>query len=223
MFESEYEILRRAGIVPVVSLENNGDALPVVEAMLRGGIRAVEIMFRNPADYEGTARAIRFLREKFPDISVGAGTVINRALAEMAIDAGANFVVSPGLSEAVVDVCISRGIAAYPGVATPSEITAALDKGLRVLKLFPSELLGGAAALKAFAGPFPQAQFFPSGGVNAENAGSYLSHSNVAAISGSWIAQKNLIKEKRWDEITRLSAEAVALFRAFRPDVQINN
>ena len=209
MFEKEYDVLHNTGIVPVVALDSPDDAVPIAHALLKGGITAMEITFRNPSDYEGTVRAIRDVSEKVPAIHVGAGTVTSVALAKAAIDSGAAFIVSPGFKEDVVDYCIAHGIVTYPGVATASEITAAAAKGLSVLKFFPAEISGGCAALKAFAGPFPLIKFLPSGGLNPDTMKNYFALSNVAAVSGSWMVKGSLIKAKQWDEIARLSKEAV--------------
>ena len=209
MFEKEYDVLYKTGIVPVVALDSPDDAVPLATALLKGGITSMEITFRNPSDYEGTARAIRDVHEKVPAMHVGAGTVTSVDLTKAAIDSGARFIVSPGFKEDVVDYSIAHGIVTYPGVSTASEITAAAAKGLSVLKFFPAEISGGVATLKAFAGPFPRIKFLPSGGLNLDNMGNYFALPNVAAVSGSWMVKGSLIKANQWDEITRLSKEAI--------------
>lgn len=215
MFKKEYELLKKIGIVPVIALDAVDDAVPLANALLSGGIKAMEITFRNPSDYEGTAASIRAVSQQVQGMYVGAGTVTNVALAKLAVDSGAQFVVSPGCKEDVVDYCIAHNIVIYPGVNTASEITAAVSKGLSVLKYFPAEVSGGVAMLKALAGPFPDVQFLPSGGLDAENVGDYLALSNVAAISGSWMIKKNLIKGKQWNEIVKLSQAAVRVSLGF--------
>ncbi|MBQ9630020.1 MAG: bifunctional 4-hydroxy-2-oxoglutarate aldolase/2-dehydro-3-deoxy-phosphogluconate aldolase [Treponema sp.] len=209
MFESEYEFLRKTKIVPVVALNSEDDAVPLANALISGGIHAMEITFRDPSNFSKTANAIKSVNKNVPDMTVGAGTVVNANLAKMAIDAGAKFIVSPGFSKDVVSFCIDKKIVCYPGVASASEIMNALSFNLKVLKLFPAEILGGVAIIKAFSGPFPNVSFLPSGGINEKNALSYYSLSNVAAISGSWMVSKEILLQKDWNRVTELSKNIV--------------
>jgi 2-dehydro-3-deoxyphosphogluconate aldolase/(4S)-4-hydroxy-2-oxoglutarate aldolase len=149
-------------------------------------------------------------------VLVGAGTVLDPATVDRAIDAGAEFVVAPGFNPAVVDRCLERGIAILPGVATPTEIEMALARGLSLLKFFPAEAMGGVAYIKAVAAPYRMVRFVPTGGVSAANLASYLAVPAVAACGGTWIATAEAIRAGRWDEIARLTAEAMAIVKQAR-------
>lgn len=197
--------LRGEPIVPVVVLNDAADAHPLADALVAGGIRCAEITLRTPAGIE----AIRALRDR-DDILVGAGTVIDRDQVDAVADAGAAFAVSPGFDADVVDRCAERGLPIVPGVATASDIQAALRRGLRHLKLFPAGLVGGLAAVRAFAGPFPDVRFLPSGGVSAANAGDYLADPAVFAVSGSWMVPGDALRTGDWDTVERLSRAAAA-------------
>lgn len=216
MFENEFEAIENDGIVPVVALEKNEDAVPLAKALLQANIFHMEITFRNPRDFKGTAGAIRAVKNECPEMIVGAGTVLTKELAILAIDAGAKFIVAPGTNDAVIDYCIEKKIAVLPGVSTPTEITKLYEKGLRVLKLFPAEVLGGTKFLKAVASPLPEMKFIPSGGVSKENADSYLQTKNVLALSGSWMVSKELLAKKAWTEIELLSREAKKIALGFQ-------
>jgi 2-dehydro-3-deoxyphosphogluconate aldolase/(4S)-4-hydroxy-2-oxoglutarate aldolase len=146
----------------------------------------------------------------FPDMCVGAGSVLSVTQAEKAVSAGAKFIVSPGFDESIVGWCLERKIPVFPGVATPTEVIMGIKKGLNVLKFFPSEILGGINAVKAISAPFPQIKFIPTGGISAANLASYLGLSTVLACGGSWMANKKLINEKRFEDISRLTRDATA-------------
>lgn len=212
MFEDVAEKLARSKIVPVVTVENSQDALEVAGALLRGGMLAVEIAFRTLNGDDGIARicgCIKKVREEVPGILVGAGTVTDVALAQKALDAGAQFIVSPGFDEETVDFCVERNLPVFPGVSTPSEVQAACRKNLSCLKYFPSEAAGGVEYIKNLSGPFPGVKFMATGGINAQNARVYLSCGNVFAVGGSWMTGAGLIRGKDWQQIERLSRDAL--------------
>lgn len=195
--------LRGERIVPVVVLHDAAAAHPLADALVAGGIRCAEITLRTPAGIE----AIRALRDR-DDILVGAGTVIDHDQVDAVADAGAAFAVSPGFDAEVVDRCAERGVPIVPGVATASDIQAALRRGIRHLKLFPAGLVGGLSAVRAFAGPFPDVRFLPSGGVSAANAGDYLADPAVFAVSGSWMVPGDALRTGDWATVERLSRAA---------------
>ncbi|GAA1054983.1 ketohydroxyglutarate aldolase [Agromyces luteolus] len=198
-------ILDGQPFVPVIVLDDAERAVPVAEALRRGGIRCAEITLRTPAGVE----AIAALRD-LPDFIVGAGTVLTPEDVDRVVDAGARFVVSPGLADDVVERALALGVGVVPGVATATEVQRAVRLGLDRLKLFPAGPLGGLGLIRALAGPFPDVRFLPSGGVSAANAAGYLADPNVFAVSGSWMATRELIATGDVDAIERLSREAVA-------------
>jgi len=200
------------GVVPVVKIEDAQLAGQLGKALLEGHLPCAEITFRTEAAEE----AIHILSSEHPDILVGAGTVLSVEQASSALEAGARFIVSPGFDPELVDWCLERQVAVMPGVATPTEITMALNKGLRVLKFFPAEVLGGVKALKALGGPFVGVSFVPTGGVNASNAAEYLSLDMVHACGGSWVTKGSLISGGAFDEITRRARAAVEIATQYR-------
>ena len=193
------------GVIPVVALAKAEDAVELARALVKGGLPCAEITFRTAAAGE----AIASIHEAFPDLLLGAGTVLTPEQAARAVSAGAKFIVSPGFAPRVVDFCRMRRVPIFPGVATPTEVSAALEVGLQTLKFFPSEALGGLKTLKALAAPFTGVKFIPTGGINRDNLEDYLSHPRVLAVGGSWLVKSSLVAEGRFDEITRLAAEAV--------------
>jgi 2-dehydro-3-deoxyphosphogluconate aldolase/(4S)-4-hydroxy-2-oxoglutarate aldolase len=208
------EILKRVadyGIVPVVRIEKAGDALPLGSALCEGGLPLAEITFRTAAAEE----VIRTLTERAPELIVGAGTILTIEQAGAAIRAGARFIVSPGFNPKIVSFCQEQGIPVIPGVKSPSQIEAAMECGLRVLKFFPAEESGGAAFLKAVAAPYEGIRFIPTGGINAANLNAYLSLKNVVACGGSWMVKTELISAGKFAEITRLTREAVRTLLGF--------
>jgi 2-dehydro-3-deoxyphosphogluconate aldolase/(4S)-4-hydroxy-2-oxoglutarate aldolase len=203
------EQLRQCGIIPIVVIDDDADAVPLAEALLRGGLTTMEVTFRTPAARGALSR----ISASVPSILLGAGTVITIEQANIAIEAGARYIVSPGLDPAIVAHCIGRGVGVIPGVLTATEIQAAIGLGLEVVKFFPAEAAGGLTYLKAVAAPFRTMRFIPTGGIDESNAGAYLAHPQVLACGGSWIVKSDLIKAKRFDEITRLATLAATLRR----------
>ncbi len=201
------ETLAAHRLVPVVVVDGAEQGARLADALVAGGLPVAEITLRTA----GGLDAIRAVAANQPDVIVGAGTVTTASQVDDVVAAGARFVVSPGLSEAVVRRSQEHGIPVLPGVATPTEIMAALDLGVEVVKLFPASVVGGPSAIKAFAAPFPQLRFVPTGGVNADNLGDYLGLKPVLAVGGSWMVEKSLVTAGDWDEITRRTRDAVAL------------
>ncbi|MDR2538382.1 MAG: bifunctional 4-hydroxy-2-oxoglutarate aldolase/2-dehydro-3-deoxy-phosphogluconate aldolase [Bifidobacteriaceae bacterium] len=195
-------------IIPVIVINDVQDAVSTAEALQAGGQSVLEITLRTPAGLE----SIRQLSSN-SELIVGAGTVTDVDSAETAIAAGAKFLVSPGISLDIVQFAKSAGIPIIPGCVTPSEIMGALDLGLEILKFFPANVYGGISALKALAGPFPNVQFVPTGGVNADNLSQYLNLPNVKAIGGSWMATSKLIQDHQFETITQLTREAIAIVK----------
>lgn len=194
-------------VVPVVKLDRAEDTENVMGALCRGGITAAEITFRTAC----AAEAIEIACKKFPDMLIGAGTVINAEQAEKAVAAGAKFIVGPGWSSAVADYCAKAGVLYLPGCVTPTEIITALEYGINVVKFFPASVYGGLKAIKALAAPFVGVKFVPTGGVNAENLAEYLACDKIVACGGSWMVDGKLIAGGRFDEIERLSREACSV------------
>ena len=196
-------------IVPVVAIDRAEDAENLGKALVNGGIPCAEVTFRTDAAEE----AIRILSEKFPEMLVGAGTVLKTEQVDRAIAAGAKFIVSPGLNPKVVGYCVDKGIPMVPGCANPSDIEAALEFDLEVVKFFPAEALGGLKLIKAMAAPYGNVKFMPTGGINANNSCDYLAFNKVIACGGSWMVDKKLIAEGKFDEIERMCKEAVELVK----------
>lgn len=200
------EQLGQLGVIPVVTIDDAADAPALARALLDGGLPCAEVAFRTAA----AGAAIRMIAERYPEILLGAGTVLTVGQAQTAVAAGARFIVSPGFDPAVVDWCLENQVAITPGVVTPTEVSMALNKGLSVLKFFPAEASGGVKTLKAIGGPFTGARFIPTGGINVDNLADYLSLPLVHACGGSWLVKKSLIAVGAFDTITRLTQEAVA-------------
>ena len=204
--------LYRIGIVPVVALEDAADALPLGAALKKGGVSAIEVTFRTAA----AADAIRLLSREMPELLVGAGTVITKAQADAAIEAGAKFIVSPGFQPELVSDVLSKGVPMCPGTATPGEMEQAMALGLSAVKFFPAEQNGGAPMLKALSAPYRDLLFMPTGGVKLENLRNYLALDQVFACGGTWLATKDDIKAKAFDKITARTREAVKTMLNFR-------
>ena len=198
------ERLRNAGIVPVVVLERAEDALPVARAMLAGGVDVMEITFRTAA----AAEAIRNVAAECPEMLVGAGTVLTVEQCEKAVALGAKFIVSPGFDAEIVDWCVERGVAVAPGCVTPTEIMAALKRGLSAVKFFPAGIYGGLKAMKALAAPFGQVKFIPTGGVSADNLAEYAAAPFVHAVGGSWLCPKADVAAGNFARIAELCAQS---------------
>jgi 2-dehydro-3-deoxyphosphogluconate aldolase/(4S)-4-hydroxy-2-oxoglutarate aldolase len=196
-------------LLPVIALADAGDARPLGEALLAGGLPCAEVTFRTAA----AAAAIEAMA-KLDGLVVGAGTVLTAEQVDRAVDAGARFVVSPGFSAAVVRRCAQRGVPVFPGVMTPTEIQMALDEGLETLKFFPAEQAGGVAMIKALTAPFRTVRFIPTGGVNAANVASYLDIPAVVAVGGTWMVPADALASRDWMRVTTLVAEAVAAVRS---------
>ncbi len=200
-------VIREKRIVPVVKLERVEDAQPLAKALMDGGLPVAEVTFRTAAAKE----AIRLIRSEYPDMLCGAGTVVNIEQAEEAAEAGAAFIVSPGFSKEVIEFAVSKNIPVLPGCCTPTEIIEAMKYNLKVVKFFPAKQYGGLETIKALAAPFPGIRFMPTGGISAQNLREYLDNEVIYACGGSWMVSEKFILEKRFDEITRLTREAVEL------------
>lgn len=198
------ERLRNAGVVPVVVLERAEDAVPVARAMLAGGVDVMEITFRTAA----AAEAIRNVAAECPEMLVGAGTVLTVEQCEKAVALGAKFIVSPGFDAEIVDWCVERGVAVAPGCVTPTEIMAALKRGLSVVKFFPAGIYGGLKAMKALAAPFGQVKFIPTGGVSADNLAEYAAAPFVHAVGGSWLCPKADVAAGNFARIAELCVQS---------------
>jgi 2-dehydro-3-deoxyphosphogluconate aldolase/(4S)-4-hydroxy-2-oxoglutarate aldolase len=199
-------------LICVAVIDNTDDAVPLAEALLAGGLKVIEVTFRTA----GAAESIRRIRSGAPQITIGAGTLLTPDNVKQAVDAGAQFGVSPGLSEAVSGAAQACKLPLFPGVITPSEVMRALDLGWKHLKFFPAETFGGVNAIKALAGPFGHTgvKFIPTGGITAASLPNYLAVSQVAAVGGSWMAERKLMAEKSWTQVSALAAEAVKMAAA---------
>ena len=200
------EICRLAPVVPVIVVEDVAYARPLAEALVAGGLPALEVTLRTPVALE----AIRMMAE-VPGGVVGAGTLLTPADVKAAKAAGAKFGVSPGATERILDACAEWDLPLLPGAATASEIMVLLEKGYTVQKFFPAEQAGGAAYLKSIGAPLPQVKFCPTGGISLKNAMDYLSLGNILCVGGSWVAPKAALATGDWAEVTRLAAEAKGL------------
>lgn len=205
------EKLGKIGIVPVVVLNHAEDAAPLAKALCAGGLPCAEVTFRTAAAKE----AIKIMTETCPEMVVGAGTVLNAEQVDQAVEAGATFIVSPGLNPKTVKYCIEKGVPITPGTSCPSDIEQAIELGLEVVKFFPAEQSGGLAKIKAMAAPYVNMKFMPTGGINAANLKSYLDFPKIIACGGSWMVPAKLVDEKRFDEIERLTREAVQTMLGF--------
>jgi 2-dehydro-3-deoxyphosphogluconate aldolase / (4S)-4-hydroxy-2-oxoglutarate aldolase len=204
--------LREVGVVPVVELRDPADAVPLAGALIEGGLSCIEITLRT----EGAVAGIAAIRTAYPEILLGAGTVLSVEQLEIAIDAGADFAVSPGTNPVVVEASLSRGLPILPGVATATEIEAARALGVRTLKLFPAELLGGAPFIRALCGPYRDVSFVPTGSITPATLPGYLAIPQVLACGGSWMVKPELIAAGDFATIRSLAAEAIAGVRAAR-------
>lgn len=196
--------LGNAGVVPVVVLDKAEDAVPTAKAMLAGGVDVMEITFRTAA----AADSIRAVAEECPEMLVGAGTIITLEQCQTAAACGAKFIVAPGYNDEVVAWCVEHGVAVTPGCVTPSEIMAAMARGLKIVKFFPANVYGGLTAMKSLAAPFGGIKFIPTGGINGQNLSEYISAPFIHAVGGSWLCSKADIAAHNFDKITALCAEA---------------
>ncbi|NBJ93655.1 bifunctional 4-hydroxy-2-oxoglutarate aldolase/2-dehydro-3-deoxy-phosphogluconate aldolase [Parablautia muri] len=200
------------GVVPVVVLDDAKDALPLAEALIDGGLPCAEVTFRTEAAEE----SIRLMSGKYPDMLVGAGTVLTKEQVDRAANAGAKFIVSPGFDGEIVDYCLEKGIPVFPGCVTPSEVAQAVKRGLKVVKFFPAEQAGGIAMIKAMAAPYTMVKFMPTGGISAKNLKDYLDFSKILCCGGSWMVKGDLIKAGDFAKICQLTKEAAELAKSIR-------
>ena len=206
------EKLGQYGIVPVVVLNDTKDAAPLADALCEGGLACAEVTFRT----EAAAESIRIMSENHPEMLVGAGTVLTVEQVDEAVAAGAKFIVSPGLNPKVVKYCLDKNIPITPGVVTPSEMEQAIELGLNLVKFFPAEPSGGLNMIKAVAAPYTMLKFMPTGGVNPNNVREYLESDKIFACGGSWMVKGNLVDEGKFDEIQKLTKEAVEIVKEIR-------
>ena len=206
------EKISTLGVVPVVVLEDAKDAAPLAKALVEGGLPCAEVTFRTDAAEE----SIKIMTSEYPDMFVGAGTVLTIEQVDRAVAAGAKFIVSPGFDPEIVDYCLSKEIPIFPGCITPSEVAQAVKRGLKVVKFFPAEQFGGVATIKAMAAPYVGLKFMPTGGVSAKNLESYLSCDKIVACGGSWMVKGDLVKAGKFDEIKAMTEEAVKLVAKIR-------
>ena len=208
MEEQFYEF----AVVPVVVLNDAKDAVPLAEALVKGGLPCAEVTFRTEAAEE----SIRRMSEKYPEMLVGAGTVLTTEQVDRAVGAGAKFIVSPGFDPEIVDYCLEKNIPVFPGCISPSEVAQAVKRGLKVVKFFPAEQAGGLPMLKAMAAPYPMLKFMPTGGISAKNLKEYLGFEKILCCGGSWMVKGDLIKNGEFDRIAEMTREAVELAASVR-------
>ena len=207
------EKFQKLGVVPVVVLEDTKDAVPLAKALVEGGLPCAEVTFRTEAAEE----SIRLMTEQFPEMLVGAGTVLTREQVDAAVAAGAKFIVSPGFDPEIVDYCLEKEIPIFPGCVTPSEVAQAVKRGLKVVKFFPAEPAGGVAMIKAMAAPYNQLRFMPTGGIGTQNLKDYLGFDKIICCGGSWMVKADLIKNGEFEKICNLTKEAKELAKSIRP------
>lgn len=199
------EVFAAGPVVPVLVIEDVEDAVPIAKALIAGGIKVLEVTLRTPAAID----VIREIATNVPEALIGAGTVTNAQQLKQVTEAGAKFAISPGLTADLLDAANAGGIALIPGISSISELMVGLDKGYTHFKFFPAEASGGVPTLKSIGGPFPDVKFCPTGGINPGNYQDYLALNNVMCCGGSWLCPDALVKEKKWDEITKLAQAAV--------------
>ena len=201
------------GVVPVVVLDDVKDALPLAKALTEGGLPCAEVTFRTEAAEE----SIKVMAEAYPDMVVGAGTVLKIEQVDAAVKAGAKFIVSPGFDPEIVDYCLEKEIPIFPGCVTPSEVAQAVKRGLKVVKFFPAEPSGGVVMIKAMAAPYNQLRFMPTGGIGTQNLKDYLEFNKIICCGGSWMVKADLIKNGEFEKICKLTKEAKELAKNIRP------
>jgi 2-dehydro-3-deoxyphosphogluconate aldolase/(4S)-4-hydroxy-2-oxoglutarate aldolase len=212
MTHSIFDHFYKIGVIPVLEIDSAERAKPLAESLLAGGLPIAEVTLRTEAALE----SIRVLAREVTGVLVGAGTVVNREQAEAAREAGAQFLVSPGMAEDVVVWAQEYSVPILAGAVTPSEMIRGISLGLDILKFFPAETMGGLKAIKAMSDPFPQLRFIPTGGIRLENVAEYLQNEKIFAVGGSWMAKRGMIAEGKFDEITRLSKQASGLVKQIR-------
>ena len=203
------EQLKEYSVVPVVVLDDVKDALPLGKALCDGGLPCAEVTFRTDAAEE----SIRQMAENFPGMLVGAGTILTIGQVDRAVAAGAQFIVSPGFDEEIVDYCLKQNIPVLPGCVTPSEVAKAVKRGLEVVKFFPAEASGSLSMIKALSGPYGMVKFMPTGGISLHNLRDYLACPAVFACGGSWMVKDSLIRSGEFDKVKKLTEDAVKLAR----------
>ncbi len=207
MTASIKDIMNTSPVIPVMVINQLEHAVPLAHALVEGGLKVLEITLRTPVALD----AIKRIKAEVPGAIVGAGTVINLDTLQQAIDAGSEFLVSPGVTESLIDTALKSGVPILPGVISPSEVMRLMEKGITEMKFFPAEAAGGVPMMKSIGGPLPQVTFCPTGGVNPKNAVDYLALKNVACVGGSWMAPADLVDKEDWEEITRRAREAAQL------------
>ncbi len=205
------EEISKIGIVPVVALNDEKDAKPLAEALCNGGLPCAEITFRTEAAEE----SIKIMTKEFPNMLVGAGTVLTIEQVDCAVNAGAKFIVSPGLNPKVVSYCVEKKITIVPGCSSPSDVEAAIELGLDTVKFFPAEAAGGIKMIKAMSAPYTKMHFMPTGGINASNLKEYLNFPKIVACGGSWMVSRDLMASGKFEQITVLTKEAVTKILGF--------
>lgn len=206
---SVLEDIGKYGIIPVVVIEKEEDAIPLAEALIEGGLPVAEVTFRTKA----AKNAMKIISEKYPDMLLGAGTVLNGQQVEDAIEGGAKFIVSPGLNPNTVRYCQDKGITIIPGCSNASDIEQAIELGLSTVKFFPAEPAGGLPMIKALSAPYCDMTFMPTGGINKENVKEYLKFNKIIACGGSWMVKGSLIENGEFDKIKELTKEAVEIVK----------
>ena len=206
------EKIQKIGIVPVVVLNDAKDAEPLAKALCNGGLPCAEVTFRTDAAEE----SIRIMSEKYPEMLVGAGTVLTTEQVDRAVAAGAKFIVSPGLNPKIVKYCVEKNIPITPGICTPREAEQAIENGLEVVKFFPAEPAGGLKMIKAMAAPYTGLKFMPTGGINATNVKEYLAYDKILACGGSWMVKGSLVEAGEFDKIEAMTKEAVEIVKEVR-------
>ena len=206
------EQIQKTGIIPVVVLDDAKDAEPLAKALCEGGLPCAEVTFRTEAAEE----CIRIMSEKFPEMVVGAGTVLTTEQVDRAVAAGAKFIVSPGLNPRIVKYCVEKGIVITPGCANASDMEQALENGLEVVKFFPAEPAGGLNMIKALAAPYVGLKFMPTGGISPKNVRDYLAYNRIIACGGSWMVKNELVKAGDFAAITEMAKECVQIVKESR-------
>lgn len=206
------EQFKRIGIIPVVVLEHTEHAAKLADILCDNGLPCAEVTFRTSA----AAECIRIMADRHPEMLVGAGTVLTKQSVNLAAEAGAKFIVSPGLNQTVVRYCLDRGIPVAPGTQTPSEMEQAIELGLDLVKFFPAEPAGGLPMVKAVAAPYTSLVFMPTGGINPQNVRDYLAYDRILACGGSWMVKESMIEAGDWDGIAKLVREAADIVKEIR-------
>ena len=204
--------IEKTGVIPVVVINDVEDAEPLAQALCEGGLPCAEVTFRTAAAEE----SIRKMTDIYPNMLIGAGTVLTTEQVDRAVVAGAKFIVSPGFDPEVVDYCILKQIPVFPGCITPSEVAQAVKRGLKVVKFFPAAQFGGVSTIQALAAPYVGLKFMPTGGVNAKNLANYLQCKSIIACGGSWMVKSDLIKAGEFEKIKDMTKEAVSLVNEIR-------